>query len=297
MKPAHLRCGAILMALLLSSCVLGAGKGPITLSQSATEAFQRYKATPAPLNFLVSEDGRFAHFDFCRQGQQQCTPWTNYDLAEDCERRSRKKCYVFAQDGRIVWDGEVTFAGGGAAPPPAGAPTPAQMAFATPADFGRFKAPKVGTRIETQGRGYYQVTRVDGMLVTTANAAGATAQWYGGTFFFDRSNEVSTDDASAIWRAKPGDKVEVTERRGRDSWKSDVAFDGAERMTIDGKDYEVLKFTLDRRSVNPDQGGQHVRVRLWYAPDVGFLVRREIEQVSGPPMRAESWTANRIVVP
>lgn len=281
MKPAYVRGAAILMALFLSSCVLGAGKGPITLSQSATEAFQRYKATAAPLNFLVSEDGRFAHFDYCRMGQQQCVSWTKYDLTEDCERRSRKKCYVFAQDGRVVWDGPVTFAGAGGTV--AAAPS-------------RYNPPKPGLRIETAGD-HQQIAGVDGTMVVTTDARGRSHQWRAGIFLFDPESKTSPADLSAVWGAPQGQSLQFMVRVGDDVWRHTIRYVGRDHLSIDGRVYDIEKFERERLPVAPSRPTGHDRETLWYAPDVGFLVRRDVQHLSGPRDAREPFVATRIVAP
>jgi hypothetical protein len=36
---------------------------------------------------------------------------------------------------------------------------------------------------------------------------------------------------------------------------------------------------------------------LWFAPEVGWLVRQRDEQLAGPPQRMNSWEVVRIVPP
>ena len=62
--------------------------------------------------FVVSTDGRHANFSYCPAGSGGCRArGIVYDVIERCEKRSGKECFIYAQNGFVVWDGPVTVGG------------------------------------------------------------------------------------------------------------------------------------------------------------------------------------------
>ena len=267
-------------ATVLASCVTsGAGSGSITLGQGATEAFRAYQAKSGPMWFVVSQDGRVSHYDYCSEGMSKCIPGPSYNLIEACESRSRMKCYILAQDGRIVWDGPVTLFGAHAA-----APT-------------RFKSPAVGLRIEFE-KGHIQVASVSGSTITTTDGSDRTTRWLGGIFQFDAARIVSPNDLSEGWRAGPGKDLNFTERRGSDVWRHVILYIGPDKLTVDGRTYAVEKY-LRRPGLLPENPRRmlYFSETLWYAPEIGFLLRRDVMSAEGTPSVPVPFAATRIVEP
>lgn len=104
------------LAVLISGCQTAdnsIGVGPITLSSYVKERFEeKYLKSPGPVHFIVSEDGRYSRYTYCAAGPGQCTSgFLVLDLIEKCEKRSGKKCFVFADGAHIVWDGIVSYEG------------------------------------------------------------------------------------------------------------------------------------------------------------------------------------------
>ncbi|MBL8669948.1 MAG: hypothetical protein JNK11_04800 [Alphaproteobacteria bacterium] len=269
----------------LAGCITpGVGSGPLTLSQGATQVFQQYKARFGPLNFVVSEDGRIATYDYCIAGLSACVVSSKYNLIERCEQASRKKCYVLAHEGRIVWDGPVTLFG-------ATAPVNAS------AKPSRYKEPSIGMRLETEGGGTLQVAKVEGPTVVTADAQGKLSHWFGGILLVDAESDIAPKDLAPLWQAEAGSNHRFSEWKAREGWRNTITFVGGEALTIDGRSLETLRFTRERRSIMSEQGDQHYRETLWYAPEVGFLVRRDVEHVAGPRAESASFKATKVVLP
>jgi|APSaa5957512535_1039671.scaffolds.fasta_scaffold419440_1 hypothetical protein len=63
----------VVAMLVLSGCINAAdkyyGSGPITLSNSAQQAFDKYMSYPEPLAFAVTTDGRGVYYRYCREYQ------------------------------------------------------------------------------------------------------------------------------------------------------------------------------------------------------------------------------------
>lgn len=79
------------------------GSGPITLSKSSERHFKMYLSKDTPQAFLVTQDGKSAFYTYCQMGHN-CRN-DSFDAVSRCEDRKGKKCYIFAEYGKIVWQG------------------------------------------------------------------------------------------------------------------------------------------------------------------------------------------------
>ncbi len=79
------------------------GSGPVKLSRSVEGAYETWKQKDAPITFAITEDGKSGSFTSCDYGFQ-CVEDT-YAAVSRCESRTGKKCFVFAEYGKIVWEG------------------------------------------------------------------------------------------------------------------------------------------------------------------------------------------------
>jgi hypothetical protein len=98
------------ISLVIITAVLGGcqsstiyGSGPISLSDATERVYQNYLSKNSPLAFMVSKDGRVAYFTYCDVGIQ-CLD-DSYAAVARCESRYGVDCFVFAENGKIVWKG------------------------------------------------------------------------------------------------------------------------------------------------------------------------------------------------
>lgn len=79
------------------------GSGPVSLSDSTKRLYQNYLSKDAPLAFVISEDGTRGNYSYCGAGNM-CVD-DSYGTISRCETRTGKRCFVFAEYGKIVWKG------------------------------------------------------------------------------------------------------------------------------------------------------------------------------------------------
>ncbi len=87
-----------------------AGEGPIKFKPDVIHAWQlfnsqyvkgNFNTTATVANFAISQDGKFADFYYCKGTYCRFNP---YDSIAHCEKRSNRKCFIFAnRTDNIVW--------------------------------------------------------------------------------------------------------------------------------------------------------------------------------------------------
>ncbi len=86
------------------------GSGPITLSSKITNFYKEKYLKGAPVMFVVSKNGQAANFSYCPDGPGGCSGiYPSRELSEKCKAVGHGECYIFDQNGFIVWDGPVNF--------------------------------------------------------------------------------------------------------------------------------------------------------------------------------------------
>jgi len=161
------------------------------------------------------------------------------------------------------------------------------------------RLPVVGTRIETGG-GSFTITQVEGMKVYTVNRSGQSAVWQpGGLLPLGARAQFDRRVAESIFPLAIGKEVsfEQTTEGSSDRWAQTLEVVGTEKVQVGETTLETFVVKNRTESLNPSQG-DIVRIRtLWFAPDLGWLVRVRSEQLSGPPMQLNDWYAVRVVPP
>ena len=92
--------------LVLSGCINSAdkfyGSGPLTLSNSAQQAFDKYLSYSEPLAFAITTDGGGYYYRFCRE--YQCIFENSArSVIDGCEERTGRQCKLYANGKQIVW--------------------------------------------------------------------------------------------------------------------------------------------------------------------------------------------------
>jgi hypothetical protein len=111
-------------SLLLIVCALGLaacqttspniGKGPITLSPSATANFENYKSKDDPTYFIVANDGSTSGYNYCGPTDLNCYDDFGAGMLSRCTEEAKARgigCSIFAIGQKIVWDGSVSYRG------------------------------------------------------------------------------------------------------------------------------------------------------------------------------------------
>jgi hypothetical protein len=97
---------ALCLTFGLGGCLTPAPEatGPIQLSPRANQALAGYAERYSPTTFVVSVDGSSAFYSFCQD--YRCQPDNPQRVIDRCEEISGKKCVVYAEGGRYVWNNE-----------------------------------------------------------------------------------------------------------------------------------------------------------------------------------------------
>lgn len=93
-------------AMMLTGCAAvidpSVGRGPITLSADAEQAFAEYQSRYKPRYFAVSEDGGAYYYSFCDVGR--CLRQAKTKVIDKCETFSGGvPCRIYGSHGEIVW--------------------------------------------------------------------------------------------------------------------------------------------------------------------------------------------------
>jgi len=168
----------------------------------------------------------------------------------------------------------------------AGGPDAAKNAVA-------FAAPDLETRYLISSGGYFQVSAVDGMSVTTVNAANATTTWFGGLISAPRGTDKAA--VEAIWPLEIGKTVTFLEQSGKDAWCHTVSILRAEPINVPAGKFDTIVVAERLQSLRPEQGNLDVTRTYWYAPTARWAVKRSVKQVSGPPYSYVSYELTQMV--
>lgn len=162
-----------------------------------------------------------------------------------------------------------------------------------------FRAPAIGTRFVTAG-GHFEIARVDGMMISTINAANQGASWQpGGLLPLGAETRFDRTVAESIFPLEVGKKVEFVQQAasGTNTWRQTLEVVRNETLTVDGRSYPTFVIEGRTEATGPAMA-EFVRKRtLWFAPDAGWLLRLREEQQAGPPQRLNNWDVLRIVPP
>jgi hypothetical protein len=182
-------------------------------------------------------------------------------------------------------------------PPPATTPSAPQMAAQPLAQTGpvSFAAPAVGTRFQSSN-GYFQVTSVEGMHVTTVNAANRTANWEAGFLYL--SNRADRWKIESIWPLEPGKSTTYEEHAANsDTWRHTVTVLRRETIRIPAGSFDTMVVEERIESLTAAQGNLDVTKTYWYAPTAKWPVKRNMVQRAGPPFSSEDYIVSAIVAP
>ena len=157
-----------------------------------------------------------------------------------------------------------------------------------------FAPPAVGTRFVTP-TGYFQITEISGMSVTTVNNANRSASWYAGFFYV--ANQVDPSSVEAIWPLQVGKTVTFEERAGSDAWRHTVSVVRVEDLATSAGTFSTVVVEERVESLTAAQGNLDVTKTYWYAPSARWILKRDFVQKSGPPYSLQRFTVSQIVQP
>jgi hypothetical protein len=160
--------------------------------------------------------------------------------------------------------------------------------FASPA-FAQsqpFAAPSPGTRLYTSGDAWYEIDSVDGNVVRTVNARLAPATWIGGCAALGSRTIIDQGAVDVLWPLATGKSVSVASRNEQRSWLLNFRVVGPERIAVPAGSFDTWLIEVEEAALSHVYRGIY---RCWYAPEVGFIVKRtiDIKEGDGASSKAE----------
>ncbi len=159
-------------------------------------------------------------------------------------------------------------------------------------------APAIGTRFVVNA-GRFDIVKVDRMTVTTANSVNAGATWSAGLLPLDPASKFDRGAIESLFPLAVGKKTQFKQESasGTNTWDHTLEVVRTQTVQIEGKSYATFVIENRTEAVGPGMN-EFVRKRtLWYAPEVGWLLKMQEEQLAGTPQRMNSWEVVRIVPP
>ncbi len=158
--------------------------------------------------------------------------------------------------------------------------------------------PAIGTRFVSKG-GHFEVVKIEGMSITTMNAAKSGATWSAGLLPLDSNAKFDRKALESLFPLAVGKKTQFKQEAasGTNAWDQTLEVVRAESLDIDGKSYATFVIEGRTEAVGPGMN-EFIRKRtLHYAPEIGWLLKMQEEQLAGPAQRMNSWEVVRIVPP
>lgn len=179
-------------------------------------------------------------------------------------------------------------------PPVARTAVPAATGPAVPAGFA---GPVVGTRFQLAD-GEIRIMRADGANIVTADEKNQIVVWRAGMIAWDRGAGYLRATIESIFPLAVGKKVSFVDTvPGRQPIRHSLDVVRQEQVQVAGRSLSTFVVEQVTDYTDPADAGLRRKRTLWFAPEVGWLVRQRDEQLAGPPQRMNNWDVVRIVPP
>jgi hypothetical protein len=141
-----------------------------------------------------------------------------------------------------------------------------------------FVPPSPGTRFYTSADSWSEIDSVDGNVTRTVNARLAQTTWLGGCAAIGSRTVADPKAVDALWPLAPGKTASVSSRLEQRSWLLNFRVVGPEAVTVPAGHFDAWLIEVDETALSHVYRGVY---RCWYAPEVGFIVKRTIEIKDG----------------
>lgn len=156
----------------------------------------------------------------------------------------------------------------------------------------------VGARLRSANGGF-QITSRNDRLVTTSNAAGQSARWFGGFFSPPRgSGDSYAGRVLELFPLAMERSIELRESGNNDDiWVHTIRVIRQEPLTVSNETFQVFVIEWRERASGPNQG-QFERLRtIWFSPVLGFPLRYRTQNIAGAAVTETSWDVDSITRP
>lgn len=160
-------------------------------------------------------------------------------------------------------------------------------AWAQPQEF---RAATLGTQIYVSNDTRYEIDAIEGFSLRTVTARFNTHAWLGACYQVPRDVVVDTRAADGLWPLRPGKTVSFESSRGEARWSNTLRVRRLEDVTVRAGTFTTWMIEHEQKSLISDF---HSSVTCWYAPDVGFAVKRRGKVLAGSG-NLSTWEALRI---
>jgi len=172
----------------------------------------------------------------------------------------------------------------------------AVLAAAVPGAQGRalaqsqaFVAPAPGTVIVTDAA-TYEIDSLEGTAIRSVSGVSAPLVWMAACRPIAGTVEFDAPELDALWPLRPGKKAGVQTWRGASRWALELRVQGRETVATAAGSFATWIIEIEETAASNDYKAVF---RCWYAPDIGFTVRREHTVLVGSAPR-QSFEIQRI---
>lgn len=158
--------------------------------------------------------------------------------------------------------------------------------------------PAIGTRFLLKS-GHFDVVKTEGKSITTVNAAKSGTTWSAGLLPLDSNAKFDRGAIESLFPLAVGKKAQFRQEAASstNAWDQTLEVVRTESINVADKSYATFVIEGRTQAVGPGMK-EFVRKRtLHYAPELGWLLKMQEEQLAGPPQRMNSWEVVRIVPP
>lgn len=150
-----------------------------------------------------------------------------------------------------------------------------------------FVPPTPGSKVQLSSGGWLEVDSVDNATVRTVNAAGAQGNWVAACYFLGKKTSVNRDAIAALWPLSTGKTISAEARSDEQRWSLDFKVAGIEKTTVAAGTFDTWIIEVDQTALT--HAFKSV-TRCWYAPDIGFFVKRnyEVKEGNGTSLKMEA---------
>lgn len=153
-----------------------------------------------------------------------------------------------------------------------------------------FVAPAPGTVIVTNAGAAYEIDSVERTTVRTLTSLQAPTPWLAACRPVAGSVEFDSQEIDALWPLQPGKTLRSATWRGGARWNLLFRVQGSETVSVAAGTFPAWLIEVEEASTSNDY---KALFRCWYAPSLGFTVKREHTVLSGTAPRA-AFEAERV---
>ena len=141
-----------------------------------------------------------------------------------------------------------------------------------------FVAPTPGTRIFMSTGSSYEVDSVSGTTIRAISNRLTLVPWLAACRDLSSNVDFDAEGADALWPLQAGKAAKSETRRGENRWMIDLRIKGTERITVPAGTFDTWLIEIDETAASHSY---KATIQCWYAPEVGFTVRRRQQILVG----------------